>query len=43
MLRFQLPPRPMELSVSITVTHPGVNTTIDCIRNRYDWKGIHEM
>ena len=24
------------------VTHLRVNTTIDSIRNKYDWKGIHE-
>ena len=42
MLRFRLPPRSMELSSYYDKTHPCVNTTIGCIRNRYDWKGIHE-
>ena len=23
-------------------THPGINATIDGIRNKYDWIGIHE-
>ncbi|KAI6648552.1 hypothetical protein LOD99_8032 [Oopsacas minuta] len=23
------------------VTHPGINTTIDGIRNKYDWNGIY--